>query len=67
MVAFELSWFSCFEVRRLRAFANTAGPDYFFAVLFLLAILFIYISNVILFPVFPSVNPHLVPLSPCFY
>ena len=34
---------------------------------FLLDILFIYISNVIPFPSFPSGNPLSHPLSPCFY
>ena len=33
----------------------------------LLDILFIYISNVIPFPGFPSTNPYSISLLPCFY
>jgi hypothetical protein len=38
---------------------------YFIYIYFLLDILFIYISNIIPFPSFPSKNPLSPPLSPC--
>jgi hypothetical protein len=39
----------------------------FFFSIFLLVILFIYISNVIPLPSFPSTNPLSPPLTPCLY
>ena len=42
-------------------------PCHFFLLLLLLVILFIYISNVILLPSFPSTSPLSLPPSPCLY
>jgi hypothetical protein len=60
------------RVRKILAFnfwLRSSLHSYFFFLifLFLLDIFFIYISNVILFPLYPPEKPLSHPSSPCFY